>query len=1141
MPRIFDNIDNGLLPALRQAIEKSYRADFSVGYFNLVGWRQLDGSISHYNGGDGNCCRLLIGMHRPESDEWRDAISSGDEAALDLETVLTLKRKLAEEFRDQLVRHTPSNDNESGLRRLADQLRQGKLVVKLYLLHPLHAKLYLLFRDDQQNPAIGFVGSSNLTFSGLKGQGELNVDMLDTDGCKKLEEWFEGRWNERWSVDVSRILIDVIEASWARHDRIPPYHIYLKIAYHLSREAQAGLSEFSIPRELKNKLFRFQDAAVRIAARYLNRRGGVLIGDVVGLGKTLMATAIAKVTEDSLGRALIICPKNLEDMWREYCETYDMNAHVLPVTMATRSLKTIRRYRLVIIDESHGLRNRESKRYRAIQNYIAENESKCVLLSATPYNKSLTDLAAQLGLFIPDEADLGLRPERLIRSVGGIAQFRSRFDCAPRTLRAFAESEFPDDWQDLLRKFMIRRTRSFIQKEYGEQDEAGRPYLPLSDGQRSYFPTRLPRTIAFPVDEGDPADQYARLYAADVVDAINALALPRYGLGQYVEKVLPKELTAEQRKQIDDLGRAGKRLMGFCRTNLFKRLESSGGSFAQSIERHVLRNFVFLAALESGDDLPIGPQDASVLDLSAFDTGAADEDTDPVSPTSFAFDGDDEEEIVPNDEETVEAMTDFREDEFQRRAARLYTNWKANLRRRFRWLPAACFKSELKNDLLGDARRLLEVLQRSGSWEAARDAKLQALLDLVGRRHPTEKILVFSQFADTVRYLGKELAARGVSDAVAVTGDTPHLTTSVRRFSPVSNGWDRRLAPGEELRVLIATDVLSEGQNLQDAAIVVNYDLPWAIIRLIQRAGRVDRIGQKAETILCYSFLPADGVESIIRLRSRVRARLHQNAEVIGTDEAFFEDEADRKAREEAERRTVSDLYHEKSGVLDDDAEGETDLASQALHIWTSAIRKDPTLKETVETMPPVVYATRPHAATPDRPDGVLVYLRTAAGNDSLAMIGVDGESVTESQIEILRAAECSPDTPSLERLETHHALVEKAVVRADREEGSGAGALGKPSSARRRVYERLTSWLENNEGSLFDNPDLRSAIDDIYRAPLTQAATDTLNMHLRSGVSDNDLATLVTTLFLDGRLCLAHDEARSLKPQIICSMGLRS
>ncbi|HLJ82366.1 MAG TPA: C-terminal helicase domain-containing protein [Ktedonobacterales bacterium] len=126
----------------------------------------------------------------------------------------------------------------------------------------------------------------------------------------------------------------------------------------------------------------------------------------------------------------------------------------------------------------------------------------------------------------------------------------------------------------------------------------------------------------------------------------------------------------------------------------------------------------------------------------------------------------------------------------------------------------------------------------------------------------------------------------------------------------MSNGKRERVAPGDELRVLIATDVLSEGQNLQDCATIVNYDLPWAIIRLIQRAGRVDRIGQRADTIRCYSFLPADGVEQLLRLRARVRVRLRENAEVVGTDEAFFEDEAN-------DAPMILDIYNERAGIFD--------------------------------------------------------------------------------------------------------------------------------------------------------------------------------------------------------------------------------
>ena len=262
MPRIFDNIDLGLLPALRASRGVANRSDFCVGYFNLRGWKSIDDLVERWPGSDGNQCRLLVGMQRLPQDELRTALSltKGDEQ-LDNQTALRLKKLLAEAFRAQLTFGVPTNTDEAGLRRLSAQLKAGKLVVKLYLRHTLHAKLYLLFRPDPINPIIGFLGSSNLTFSGLSHQGDLNVDVLDHDAANKLVQWFEARWNDRWCVDITAELIQVIDESWAREETLPPYHIYVKMAYHLAQEARAGLSEFRIPPEFGNRLFDYQVAS----------------------------------------------------------------------------------------------------------------------------------------------------------------------------------------------------------------------------------------------------------------------------------------------------------------------------------------------------------------------------------------------------------------------------------------------------------------------------------------------------------------------------------------------------------------------------------------------------------------------------------------------------------------------------------------------------------------------------------------------------------------------------------------------------------------------------------------------------------------------------------------------------------------
>ena len=181
MPTIYDNITDALLPALSVALSLSDRSDFCVGYFNLRGWRQIDHLVDDWVGGSEQQCRLLVGMQKPPQEEVRDLLTRGGNQELDNATAALLKRRLASEFRDQLTVGFPTNEDERGLQRLLHQLRAGKVVVKLFLRFPLHAKLYLLFRQDPVNPVIAYLGSSNLTFAGLAGQGELNVDVLDRD------------------------------------------------------------------------------------------------------------------------------------------------------------------------------------------------------------------------------------------------------------------------------------------------------------------------------------------------------------------------------------------------------------------------------------------------------------------------------------------------------------------------------------------------------------------------------------------------------------------------------------------------------------------------------------------------------------------------------------------------------------------------------------------------------------------------------------------------------------------------------------------------------------------------------------------------------------------------------------------------
>ena len=1176
MPTIFDNIRVPLGDGLRNVLPGATAASFCVGYLNLRGWGQLADLVESLRGGDeSRACRLLVGMHRPPEEEMKSlARLQRGRQVLDGPTVARLKRRFTESFKQQLEFGVPTAEAETALRRLAAQLRARKVVLKAFLRHPLHAKLYLIERADPVTPLIGFVGSSNLTLAGLAQQGELNVDVVEQDAAQKLRDWFNDRWRDALAFDLTDELAALIESSWARTDLVRPWLVYLKMAAHLCEEARQGEREFRPPKLFRGVLMDFQEAAVSLAAHYLHRRGGVLLGDVVGLGKTLMATAVARVLqEDDDSNTLVICPPKLEPMWQRHLQAYQITGCVLSLGRVIDELPNLPRYRLVIIDESHNLRHRAGQRYRAIRDYIDLNEPRVLLLSATPYNKQFTDLSNQLRLFVDEDQDLRVRPERFFQDWAAAgkneADFVAQFQTSTRSLRAFEQSQHPEDWRDLMRLFLVRRTRQFILKHYARFDPVKKRYYVTLAGQPAWFPQREPRRVEFPIRENDPRDQYARLFRDDVVTVIENLALPRYGLANYLVPDADRLAKTDEKRILDNLNRAGRRLIGFCRTNLFKRLESSGHSFLLSVDRHIVRNLVTLHALEHGLPVPIGTQDAPMLDPAVND---ADEElaADPSDPSDQSVSSDPSDPSASAD--TAEASTEPPPaflDAYRARAAKIYQTYQAQFRERFHWLAPKFFGTELAKALLNDAEALIRVLQQAGSWNPAADAKLAALETLLASKHRHDKVLVFTQFADTARYLGEQLGHRGLFDLAVVTNDTADPVALARRFSPTTNGG---LCPGEtELRVLLATDVLAEGQNLQDAHLVVNYDLPWAIIRLIQRAGRVDRIGQKHDTITVYSFLPAEGVERIIRLRSRLFQRLQQNQEVIGTDESFFG---------EAAANTLRDLSTEKAGTLDaEEADEDIDLASLALQVWNSASAED---QKAAAALPPIVAATRalpePVTACGDQPagpasalasapseraqsqapsplrsagalhnpPGVIAYLKFPDGADALVRVDGQGNLVSQSLSAIFRAAACAPDTPALPRAENHHELVARCVQIATEEQTAFGGQLGSLRSIRRKLWERLDRYRKAQQANptLFSREilaQLDPVLELIWRFPLKRAAQDAIGRQMRLGITDEALLDLVLRRAAEENLCeiTETEVTEPAEPQIVCSLGL--
>lgn len=602
-----------------------------------------------------------------------------------------------------------------------------------------------------------------------------------------------------------------------------------------------------------------------------------------------------------------------------------------------------------------------------------------------------------------------------------------------------------------------------------------------------------------------------------MIDLMEKLQLPRYGLNKYINETKSADATSYEKHLIENLSRAGLRMMGFCRSTFFKRIDSSGFSFLLTVYRHILRNCVYLYAIENKLPLPIGDENKLPDDY------VEDEDS------GFSIFGK-EDCIEPAINATLHIPTDL--EHYMKKAAEYY-NIVSN-KNNVAWLPSIYFKRTLKQKLKEDCNTLIQMIVLCGDWKQNEDQKLNKLQQLLGQKHKEEKVIVFTQYSDTARYIYNQLNKRGVKNIGIVTGDTDNPTRIVEKFSPVSNE-KTDIPQNEQFRVLIATDVLSEGQNLQDAHVIVNFDLPWAIIRLIQRAGRVDRIGQTADMIYCYSFFPADGVEKIINLRTRLNARINENANIVGSDEIFFE----------GNEQNLRDMFNERSGVLDDDDNADVDLSSQAYQIWKSATDARPELKQVIPNLQNMIYSTKKTDSHSN--EGVITYARTANDFDVLTWLNADGEFITQNQKRILDALACNSKELPVSPMERHHELVGKAMemIKTQGKTVTG-GMLGNRFSTRYKIISLLEHYYDQPATLFFseDNREqLKLAIDEIYNYPLLEGTKFMLGRMMRSSTktSSDDIVEYVLEMRKNGSLCRVEENSSANKENtIICSMGLK-
>ncbi len=856
-------------------------------------------------------------------------------------------------------------DRTSDVRRVAAMIPQATLIART----PESA-------DDRV-----IVGNCTFTTEGLGitpgNQFGLIQSSENAEECALLGSWFAGLWNSLLpSPDAKRRLSSLLNEFVAHKS---PSLIYFLILYHLFKDLGEELDEERIVKSatgIRNtnvwkKLFKFQRDGVVGAIDKLERHGGCIIADSVGLGKTFEALAIIKYYELRNDRVLVLCPKRLRDNWtlykandrRNILAVDRFNYDVLNHTDLSRDggssgdidLSHVNwgNYDLVVIDESHNFRNksahnlRETRYDRLMRRIIKEGvKTRVLMLSATPVNNRLADLKNQIA-FVTEGEDAALAGHGISSIEATVRQAQLQFN---RWLATEDEERKPArlmdmlgfDYFKLLDLLTIARSRKHIEKYYGTHETGT-------------FPERLKPINIKP--DVDSAGQFRSIH--EINNEIRRLNLSAYAPLRYV---LPQKQAAYDKKYSTQI-RGGESvfrqsdreesLVHLMRVNILKRMESAVPSFVLTVSRQLADVENILARIDAHADA------VEEIDI---------EDVDVDDPTFESLLVGRKVRVLLQDVDLV------------------------------RW----------RQDLAEDRDRLASLNEAARKVGAARDAKLAALREIIERKvnaplNPdNRKVIVFTAFADTAQYLYGQLAPWALErfglHAALVTGKGGNQTTlpGLRRdlasiltaFSPRSKERPADLAGEGELDLLIATDCISEGQNLQDCDYLINYDIHWNPVRIIQRFGRIDRIGSPNERIQLVNFWPNMELEEYINLEQRVSGRMVLLDISATGEENIIEQQSGNQMNDLEYRRkqllklqdAVIDLEDLSSGV------SIADLTLNDFRIDLAGFLKDH--QERLKTLPfgTFAVASTNGAGEAAIPPGVIFCLR-AEGESALAAI----------------------------------------------------------------------------------------------------------------------------------------------------------
>ncbi|MDQ6631829.1 MAG: phospholipase D-like domain-containing protein, partial [Verrucomicrobiota bacterium] len=1000
---------------------------------------------------------------------------------------------------------------------LVRMIEEKRLAVKVYTKGRLHAKAYIFdyaeVFDKSGKPVerheegLAIIGSSNLTLSGVSHNTELNVMVQGNDNHAELGKWFDELWDE--SQDFDEALMQEMKQSWAVAS-VRPYDVYMKTLYTLVRDRLEGEDDKDIlwDDEITRRLADFQKVAVRQAVQIVKDYGGAFVSDVVGLGKSYIGAAIVKHFERTdHARALILCPAPLTEMWERYNEVYQLNARVLSMGMLREEDEGTVNFLLdnvlykdrdfVLIDESHNLRHRDTQRYKVVEAFLSTGR-RCCFLTATPRNKSAWDVYSQIKLFHQDDkTDLPVDPPDL-------KQYFKLIEDGERKL------------PDLLANILIRRTRNHILRWYGFDSETHlqvdpsqfRDYLDgrkrayvLVGGRHQFFPKRTLDTIEYSIEDtyrglyqelrgyiGKPTDGKSKRRRV-IEPTGEELTYARYGLFNYVPA------GKQRREPYASLHRAGATLRGLIRILLFKRFESSVFAFKETVRRLLLVHERFLQALEQGF-VPAGDEAQAIL-------------------------------YEPNQAEEQDLMDALRQ------VSGRYDIADFDLPR-------------LKAAIAHDVKLLRKILECVKPITPEQDAKLQKLKEYLAKKPLKDgKRLIFTQYADTARYLHDNLNPGGKRDDIDVifSGDKSKARV-VGRFAPKANPEYKFTAGEKELFTVVATDVLAEGLNLQDCDNIINYDLHWNPVRLIQRFGRIDRIGSDHDVVHGFNFLPETELDKHLDLKDKLHNRIQEIHDTIGEDSEILD--RTEKLNEEA----MYAIYEKKSGgqlSLFEDEEDEFLDLNEAEEILRQLRKENPVEYERIADLRDGIRAAR---TSPQK--GQFVFCEasypereSAKGFQQLFLLDANGTVVSKDIPRILGAIKCGPELKSQPLPKDYNA----AVMRVQRQFAD---------EVKHRQAER-THTLSLSHGQNYILRELRvlfaastdedqkamiNVLEKSFRGPITRAVNREVVLLRRNGISGEPLLKALARIYDQHNLRDWVDRRRlqeTSRPisKIVCSEAL--